>query len=69
MPVWRTSWTSTVDDRRASRLTSLSMRDMSSAEWVPLKKARGMSWMCRNRSRRSRAITRCPTEAMRYHCK
>ena len=47
VPAWRTTWTRTVDDRRASRVTSFSIRDISSAEWVPVKKARGMPWMCR----------------------
>ncbi len=42
VPAWRTTWTSTVEDRRASRVTSFSIRDINSAECVPLKKARGI---------------------------
>ena len=44
---WRTTITSTVDDTRASRLTSVMTRDMRSAECRSEKNDSGMPWMCR----------------------
>ena len=35
----------TVDDRRASRFTSVTMRDASSAEWRLVKNDSGICWM------------------------
>ncbi len=37
--------TSTVEDRRASRLTSVTTRVISSAEWSEAKNASGIDWM------------------------
>ena len=42
---WRIAMTITVEESRARRLTSLVMRDMSSAEWRSVKKESGMPWM------------------------
>ena len=68
VPTCRTAITSTVEDRRASRFTSTITRVISSAECREAKKASGMEWMCAYNSPRMRAITRSPTEAMRYDC-
>ena len=44
--ICRKAITSTVEDTRASRLTSVTMRDISSAECRPAKNDSGMLWMC-----------------------
>ena len=62
----RTAITSTVEDTRASRLTSVITRDMRSAEWRSEKNDSGIIWMCRYSARRRVAMTRSPTAAMRY---
>jgi hypothetical protein len=64
----RTRFTSTVEARRATRLTSVMVRATSSPECTALKKLSDMPWMWAYRSRRIRAITRSPTAAMRYDC-
>jgi len=43
----RIAITMTVDDTRASRLTSVMTRDMRSAEWTSLKNDSGICWMWR----------------------
>ena len=62
---WRTAITRTVEERRASRFTSLTTRVISSAECSEAKKDSGMPWMCAYSSRRIRAITRSPTAAIK----
>ena len=42
VPTWRTAITSTVEERRASRLTSVTTRVISSAEWSEAKNDSGM---------------------------
>ena len=42
---WRNVITSTVDDTRASRFTSVTMRDISSAECRSAKNDSGICWM------------------------
>ena len=46
VPSWRTAMTRTPEESRASRATSVSIRDMRSAEWTSEKNASGMDWMC-----------------------
>ena len=65
VPAWRTAMTSTVEDSRARRLTSVTTRDIRSAECSEAKKASGMPWMWAYSSRRMRAMTRSPTDAIR----
>ena len=45
VPTWRTAITSTVEESRARRLTSVTTRVISSAECSEAKKASGMDWM------------------------
>ena len=44
--IWRTAITSTVDETRASRFTSVTTRDISSAECRSAKNDSGICWMC-----------------------
>ena len=45
VPACRTAMTSNPEEIRDSRLTSVSTRDMRSAEWTPAKNDSGMPWM------------------------
>ncbi len=45
VPICRTPMTSTVEDSRAMRLTSLTTRVISSAEWICEWKDSDMPWM------------------------
>ena len=47
VPTCRSAMTSTVEDSRARRFTSMMTRDVSSALWTSLKNASGIRWMCR----------------------
>ena len=66
VPSRRTVSTSRSEARRAIRPTSLTTRALSSPECSEVKNASGMPWMWAYSSRRSSAMTRSPTDAIRY---